>query len=312
MKRTRRGLQIAGLVVGGGILLWQIWNGVMTLRQEPALSLTPRLLLAVPFVLGAIFVQIIAWSSAMQSLGVHLPIREVLQGYLLSFLPRYIPGTVWGYLSRSEWLYQNYGISYKVSNQGSAAETLSAIIANGMVIALFALLRQPGWLPYLAGALIFVPLLSGLFLRLLAHLRWPGESQINQLLGLLFPELRLGYWQASVAYFFLHWLLNGAGLLLVYNAVQADRILPTLSTLMHFSYIYAFGWVVGFLILFVPAGIGFREFALTNLLSSGFGISSGLGSMIAVLFRLTILACEAIGLAVGLLVKKASPGSGVE
>ncbi len=78
--------------------------------------------------------QIAAWVLIMRSLHVHLPIHQARFIYSLSFLARYIPGSIWGYLSRSEWLLQNYQVSYTVSNYGSVLEVALAVSTGFFVI----------------------------------------------------------------------------------------------------------------------------------------------------------------------------------
>ena len=129
MKRLpwlRKILYFVCLGAGALILILQAANGyrAQTARGLPITS--PQLLFgALVFTGLATGAQMLAWRTLMQGLGVSLGKREVLRGYMLSFLPRYIPGSVWGYLGRNEWFFQEYAVSYAASNLGSILEILA-------------------------------------------------------------------------------------------------------------------------------------------------------------------------------------------
>ena len=69
----------------------------------------------------------------MQENQVKINLISTLRGYSLSFLPRYLPGSIWGYLSRSEWLTQQFSIPFKYSNAISVVEIGATITANLLV-----------------------------------------------------------------------------------------------------------------------------------------------------------------------------------
>ena len=79
-----------------------------------------------------------AWGAIMASQGVVLRPAAIVQGYLLSFLPRYIPGSVWGYLSRNEWLARYHGVGYGVATLTSFMEAglllLTAVTFAGVLL----------------------------------------------------------------------------------------------------------------------------------------------------------------------------------
>ena len=94
-----------GLGIGLFFFVGQILRGYQvfsTLTLD--VSLLVRLSAAVLAGLVALGLQMAAWRYLMQDLGIKLTWRSIIGGYMLSFLPRYVPGSVWGYLSRSEWL----------------------------------------------------------------------------------------------------------------------------------------------------------------------------------------------------------------
>ncbi len=116
--------------------------------------------------------QIGAWVLLMRSLNIELPIHKARYIYSLSFLARYIPGSIWGYLSRSEWLLHDYQVSYTSSNYGSILEVALAV-STGFCVLGFCILVNDALIPIWVGFLLFsLPLLPWLFWFSKFSLRW--------------------------------------------------------------------------------------------------------------------------------------------
>src|SRR3972149_6374809 len=122
----RRLLHLIGLALGGLLFVYQILNVLPAVMENKLHVSSPAFIgLALAIGVAAIGIQTIAWARLMRAFGIYLSWSQVLQGYTLSFLPRYIPGSVWGYLSRNEWLLQNHNVRYGISNRVSLLEVLS-------------------------------------------------------------------------------------------------------------------------------------------------------------------------------------------
>jgi hypothetical protein len=116
----RKLLYYLGVGLGAILFLQQVWLGIESVRQEVLHINRPVCLLAaigLTFIIYAL--QMIAWGQIMLGLGSLINLPAVLQGYIISFLPRYIPGTIWGYLSRAEWLKSTYNVPHSTSTLGS-------------------------------------------------------------------------------------------------------------------------------------------------------------------------------------------------
>jgi hypothetical protein len=59
-------------------------------------------------------------------------------------------------------------------------------------------------------------------------------------------------------------------------------------------------WAIGFLIIFVPAGLGVREWSLGTLLVQFAALSPGQATLLAVVSRVGMIAAEVLVLLVGL------------
>lgn len=84
------------------------------------------------------------------------------------------------------------------------------------------------------------------------------------------------------------WLCYGAGIWLTAVALQV----PTSGGVLGTAFAFSLAWLAGFVLVFVPAGLGVREIALSGLLGSAVGLSPATGTAIAVMSRLLILLSE--------------------
>lgn len=261
---------------------------------------------ALALILFAYFLQMAAWVAILRYLGISPEPLKVFQGYWLSFLPRYIPGSVWGYWSRSQWLEQSCGIGYGTSVLASILETLALILTALSMSGLYLGTRLVGvGRPLLVAASLGLMLLTCLVIprfviqfvevvipRFMRRLGKEGVWQVGAEDGTL-----LRPWLLSVIFYLAIWMIYGGSILLITVAVQPS--FPS-SGLLGTTFSVSLSWFLGFIVIFVPMGIGVREFALSALLKSQFGLLPQQGNFVAVLFRLGVILSELVWLIVGL------------
>jgi uncharacterized membrane protein YbhN (UPF0104 family) len=293
----RRRLFLIGLSIGLVLFLRQAWVGFREIQQHDLGLTRPGYLLAA---LGASIVmytlQMLAWALIMRALGVSLGMRQTFSGYTLSFLPRYIPGTVWGYWTRSEWLERSYGVEYAVSGMGSVLEAFGAVL-TGLFMAGIAFSTQLKDSAQLLMIVVCVGLLG---------VSWVATPWLTTRIGRRFwarslaqqhgVALRFGPWSVSIVLYLGLWMAFGAILLLVANSLMAVPIAQLPACVLAASA----SWVVGFLAVIVPTGLGVRELALSSLLSSYAGFVSWQADVVAVVSRFAIVLAELAWLIVGL------------
>jgi uncharacterized membrane protein YbhN (UPF0104 family) len=232
----------------------------------------------------------LAWRRIMRQLGAPLGMHSVVTGFFWSFVPRYIPGSVWGYWSRGAWLAERHGIGYRVSTHGSLLEVglgcFTALVVGGgyllagragggvaLVVALVVL-----WVAAVAlgpvngvvGAQLLEEDLAGL--KNSPAIEWAGT------LGLyLLALLCFGWGAAGVAQAF-------------FEPPVGVGVFVGAATL---------AWLAGFLVLIVPSGLGVREATLAALLAAA-GMDPWQGGLVAVVFRLVVVFAELCWLVAGL------------
>jgi len=297
MKQARRWLRPLGILLGAGLLLFQVYQGWQAVRLQEIRLVSPGYLaLSILPVMLAIFQQVVSWRILMLAINIRIPYRDVFRGYLLSFLPRYIPGTVWGYISRNEWLYQDYGVDYTLSSFGSILEIVVSIVASAMMACLF----------FVAYPAVQYKVWIGILVLVMPFLSWWVGSVLLKVgvVQKIFKKLEvktlevinLPRWLLSVLLITVNWFYYGFSLYLVVLGVGQTTSI-NLYSLVIFAGSYSLAWLLGFLVLFLPSGLGLREWVLAYLLSWGFSLTSFEASAVAITFRLIVVLAELLWIA---------------
>lgn len=202
------------------------------------------------------------WKLIVQGLGTPLDFRKSYRIFYLSQLGRYIPGKVWSILGLV-YLSEKEGVSKVISGSSVILQLLLQVISGVIIFAL----TLPLWqnlesMAGLYGLFIFLPL--GLVLLHPAlvtrgvslALRLTGQPGIEPAWGYRYLLVQLGLWEVF-------WLVNGVAYYFLIRSIGPSP-LPQVWVL---AGIFAISWVVGFLSLVTPSGLGVMEGTLVVLLS---------------------------------------------
>ena len=291
-----------GLGIGLLFFFGQILRGYqvfLTLTLD--VSLLVRLSSAMLAGLLALGFQMVAWRFLMCDLGVTLTWRSVIDGYMLSFLPRYIPGSVWGYLSRSEWLKRSHKVPYALSSVGSALEVGVALVTGSAVLGFYYFLNTSGLARIsLLCFEISLPLVSWIFLNFVFRSDFVvrncptlGQHSAKRINFINWSRIFFVYVAIWVCY----------GMLTLILVSQVDVPLSS-SSFVSSTFSFCISWLIGFLIIFFPSGLGIREIALANVLMRVMGIPIESASAISVFTRLCIASAEALWVSLGIIHSK--------
>lgn len=293
----RRYLFAVGMAFGVFLFARQLWSGYRALRQQEFVQLQPGYLLAALILsLLVLILQMLAWLMIMRYLGASIDVRRALGGYFLSFVPRYIPGSVWGYWSRSHWLEDSLEIDYTTSVLGSILEALALVLTALTVAGVHLSTRSSGTMRLLLAlgsvcALGFTWLAVPKVVMLVSRRLGVAKSP---LLSRQVSPFRA--WSAALGLCTMLWLTYGGSVLLVGIA-----LLPRSSTQwLASTSASALSWTLGFVAVFVPSGLGVREASLSVLLPVYTDFASWQADLIGVICRFEILLAELMLLIVGL------------
>lgn len=273
---------IAVVIAAVGYYLVSKWGDIGKQIQQLSIS---KLLLSGLFLIGAKLLLAVVSKYSIEKEGYALSYLDVFRIVSFTHLAKYIPGGIWHFVGRFN-AYNEREMKIKSSTK--------------------ALIHENFWL--LTGSLfvgIIIGGLSGQGQRFLetAGVRAPIYVLILFVL-LLWIILLYGYERMfpakrAVRYYLLFFALLLAWLFL---GVSFGFVLPGFSSATAFSYIsiYAFGWLVGYLAIFAPGGIGIRETILVWML--GRSIGPDMAIVLSSIHRFVFIVVEILlgGVSVGL------------
>jgi glycosyltransferase 2 family protein len=291
------GAFLVGLAVRSIVLNWQ------TLRAQPIdWRITPGWIgLSVLVVFLGYVVLIEAWRRVVLSMGERLPFWTAVRIWFLASLGKYVPGKVWA-VAGAAVLARRAGVDPSAAVAGALVLQALALGSGAVVVAFTA--RQAfqsagqGMLPIAVavllvciigiGVLASQPLLNRLS-RLLPNSLPPLRAVQPFMLGLAFA--------ANVT----AWTAYGAALVLLTWGVLPDVRLDWAQAIGVFTCSY----LVGFIALFAPGGLGPRESVFLLMLAGDIGLKPAAG--LALASRLLLTGTEVLP-AVPFLLRRRSSG----
>lgn len=225
------------------------------------------------------------WHAALGAVGRDDPVvryRDVLGASARSLLARYVPGSVWYALGRAA-LLSRHGVRRRTLVTVAVLEaTLSISTGAALGIGLLALTADPpggattaGVAAVIAAAVSTPPVLN----RVLAV--WARRR------GGVAPQLGWAQLGRLVAWMVLFWA-GGAATFTVYLHAFGGIELPGVAEVAG-SFMVA--WVVGFVAVFAPQGVGVFEAAVAGLLIDG---PVGAAALVVAGFRVLTLTRDVI------------------
>jgi hypothetical protein len=283
-------------VVSGAILIFlglYIYRHARELASYEFSLDAASLALASVLILFVNFLTPLTWGLILSScLQTRLSWRESLRVWYLSQVSKYLPGSVWNYVSRV-FLCGQKGISAPRSILSMVLEIVLILLAQGVVV----LISLPFWLEgheSVLWVLLILPL-AGLILqpRLFnSLLGWVARKS-----GLRDPplvDLRPGNVGGLLAIYTFGAIVVGLAFYFFVNGLVVLPLqrLPALAGIVNLSFI------AGFVAPFAPYGLGVREGLLTLLLSQY--IPAPVAAMVSLASRLWFTAAELVGLSISL------------
>ena len=204
-----------------------------------------------------VWLTMLAWRVILNDAGEPVSAGPARRIFFVSQVAKYLPGSVWNFVAAAE-----MGADYNISRRRSVTVLLMSILVSvltGLVLASIAFVFGPSaligtywWVLLIVPVLLLVlypPILNGLVAKALTMLGRDG-------IGKPFSGKAIA---TAAAWSTLSWIVAGSQVWLILTGLGNDPIFETyLLTLGG----YALAWVVGFLVFFIPAGVGVREVAL--------------------------------------------------
>jgi hypothetical protein len=205
-----------------------------------------------------------SWRRMMKDEGVRLGTIEATRIVSAANLGKYLPGRVWGILGAGLFASQR-GFPPGAAMRATLFQQI-VTLATGMIVAGLLSPREPG--SFGKGLAVAAIVVGACSLAMTAALLHEGARRAITLrvprLARGIPQMKHSTWVIVVALSICVWSGLGAGLVLLERALFGSISLswPTATGVFSASYI------LGFIALLAPAGIGPREAAFVLLLSS--------------------------------------------
>lgn len=231
----------------------------------------------------------IVWRRVITALGGNVGWREVFVWYQLGSLGKYLPGGLWPLVGRSE-LATRGGVPRNIAYNSVALSMAATYLSGAIVCAVllpFALATRANLATHLwvfalipAGFATLHPAVLGRVFHLSERLLSSGT-----------PTIVPG-WRTSVELVVRHappWVANGTATWLVALTFASD------APIVAVAFAGIVSWVIGFVIVFVPGGLGVRE-AVFTAIASGF-LAPPVAATVAIVSRLVFVGADAVGAA---------------
>jgi hypothetical protein len=224
-----------------------------------------------------------AWRRVVLSMGERLPFWPAARIWFLASLGKYVPGKVWA-IAGAAVLARRAGVDPSVAVAGALVLQALAIASGAVIVALTA--REafqaagPAMLP--AGIAVTVLCIAGI--AVLGS--QPLLNRLSKLLPASLPPLRAvrpGMLSAAFLANLLAWMAYGGALVLLARGVLPQVRLGYLQAVGVFTCSY----LVGFVALFAPGGLGPRESVFLLMLTGEIGLKPAAGLALASRLLLT-------------------------
>jgi glycosyltransferase 2 family protein len=290
VQTARAGALKVGILLGLILLVKNIIYGVEAFEKGPNASLNVGWLALAIFVSAlGMLQQVWIWYRVLVMLGVNLSFFNIAIVYLRTFVARYIPGSIWGYLGRSDWINRENGVSLVLLNYSSALEIFLAIISSILGIAIGSL--EVGSPLEKAFRLFLFPVFITLTWYLIVRIR--RIVLMSRILNFgITPSTRWRDWFLVTFMFTLNWIYYGVALYLVGLSMNEWKGQFTIGFIFLLTGKFSLAWFVGFITLIFPSGIGLRESVLAYLLSDLPGATLQVASAMAILMRAVNVSAE--------------------
>jgi uncharacterized membrane protein YbhN (UPF0104 family) len=273
---------VAGLGFVGRTLVSN-WDETVETLQEAQWGF---LLLALPVCLAGMTAVGLPWRRALELMGGAASRQEILTWYFPGQLGKYVPGAIWPLVGRGE-----LAVRGGVARPAAYGSVALSLVLTYLAATLTAIVLLP--LALLAGdtdsttLLVLAILPFGLVMlhpAVLQRVVAMAERVLSKEVGLPVPA-----WGDTVRLLLLHvpaWLLIATATCLVTRAFDPS---PAYGQV---AFAAVLSWIIGFIIVPVPGGIGVREAAFAAAATS---LPDDVAATVAIMARLCFIVADLVG-----------------
>ncbi len=263
-----------------GRVIYQNWQEV----RNAAWSFRPLELTASFLLTGWWFVvRPRIWAYILQHFGHKLSFQQAFEVVRKGELSRYVPGTIWQYLSRI-YLAGLHGVPAHATIATTLVETVILFLASIIPALWFLSETLPALNRYHRLAIWIVPVVACSLIHPKVLNFW--AKRLSSRLGQPYEPLRI-HWRAMAGiwlFYLATWLIFGASVALFVRGVLDIpwESVPRLAS------DYALAWLVGMISMIAPAGMGVRDGMFGLLVSQRMPLGTAMTVAVGVRLWLTL------------------------
>ncbi len=222
------------------------------------------LLVAITFQLSCSIIVVYTWQQCVTSSGfTKYRLLDSLRQYGYASIGKYVPGKLFGIIGRGALLH-NQSKSLNVSVSSALKEQLALLHSGVSLCALFFLVNYSYY--FWGGILLCVVILSVIYMDKITSLPYLSRFDVGK-------KIRALQWAGYTKIYLLLtvvWLLSAGSVYFCTNTVQPQPEFTVTQAI----YVTSAAYLVGFIAIFIPGGLGVREGVFVLLLTPQFGVFS--------------------------------------
>jgi len=267
-------------------ILKLIYSNSSSLFKIQSLDLNSLILSFVFFLLYFIFRGLL-WNEIVKEKGNNLSFKKTFYFWEVSEIKRYTPGNIWSFVSRAS-LFSKDNLDNKQIFSGLITEAVLTILASFFLS--FFYISQILKNYFLSNLLFFFVLVSALIFILLSKINFKlfEKLKLNFIKSSISPSknisINIKFYFIAIAAFFMYSIATFFGANSVFHL--------DLRHFVEFSSLFAFAFLIGYLSIITPMGLGVREGVVTVGLSSF--VSLPTAGLISIFTRVLFIISEVI------------------
>ena len=223
------------------------------------------------------------WGRLLLRRGYKVPRAQLVSWYYTGQLGKYVPGGVWAVVGRAEMAVRG-GVPRADAYSVTGLSMFTTYSAAALCAALGSLLS---WERPIIGAALLLALVVGLSVYAIAPLRQRLVGLLRKITSgtneLTAPKDMLALTIVQVP----AWIMISLSTTITAHAFGAE------VGVLHMFFVSSLSWLIGFLVIGAPGGLGVRESIFTGLLSASIGTSTALS--LAVASRMIFVSVDFLG-----------------
>ena len=236
------------------------------------------------------------WGRLLLRRGYKVPRAQLVSWYYTGQLGKYVPGGVWAVVGRAEMAVRG-GVPRADAYSVTGLSMFTTYSAAALCAVLGSLLS---WERPIIGAALLLALVFGLSVYAIAPLRQRLMSLLRKVTSgtneLTAPKDMFALTIVQVP----AWIMISLSTTITAHAFGAE------VGVLHMFFVSSLSWLIGFLVIGAPGGLGVRESIFTGLLSASIGTSTALS--LAVASRMIFVSVDFLGaLIFNVIVRKLKP-----